>query len=57
MAAIKEMFGYMCIISTAMLLLMMLYDVQPVRSTMRKMLTDNWIGRKVKHRLKVERKI
>lgn len=57
MAAIKEMFGYMCLIGSAVLLLMMLYDVQPVRSTMRKMLTDNWIGRKVKHRLKVEQKI
>ena len=37
LVAIKEMFGLMCIVGTAVLLLMLLYDVQPVRSTMRKM--------------------
>ena len=37
MVAVKEMFGIMCIIGTIVLLLMLLYDVQPVRSTMRKM--------------------
>ena len=37
MVAVKEMFGLMCIIGTLTLLLMLLYDVQPVRSTMRKM--------------------
>ena len=37
MVAVKEMFGLMCIIGTLVLLLMLLYDVQPVRSTMRKM--------------------
>ena len=34
---VKEMFGLMCIVGTIVLLLMLLYDVQPVRSTMRKM--------------------
>ena len=37
MVAVKEMFGIMCIVGTIVLLLMLLYDVQPVRSTMRKM--------------------
>jgi hypothetical protein len=37
MVAVKEMFGLMCIVGTFVLLLMLLYDVQPVRSTMSKM--------------------
>ena len=36
--AVKEMFGLMCIIGTLTLLFMLLYDVQPVRSTMRRMM-------------------
>ena len=38
MVAVKEMFGLMCLIGTFTLLLMLLYDVQPVRSTMKRML-------------------
>ena len=38
MVAVKEMFGVMCLIGTFTLLLMLLYDVQPVRSTMKRML-------------------
>ena len=37
MVAVKEMYGIMCLIGLFVLLLMLLYDVQPVRSTMRKM--------------------
>ena len=38
MVAVKEMFGVMCLIGFFTLLLMLLYDVQPVRSTMKRML-------------------
>ena len=37
MVAVKQMFGWMCLVGTLVLLLMLLYDVQPVRSTMAKM--------------------
>ena len=45
MVAVKEMFGIMCLIGTFTLFLMLLYDVQPVRSTMRRMLPLKKLGR------------
>ena len=37
MIGVKQMYGSICIIGTIVLLLMLLYNVQPVRSTMQKM--------------------
>ena len=37
LVSVKEMYGVMCLVGTFVLLLMLLYDVQPVRSTMQKM--------------------
>ena len=48
MVAVKEMFGVMCLIGTFTLLLMLLYDVQPVRSTMRRMMPLRKIGRLIR---------
>ena len=45
LVAVKEMFGIMCLTGTLVLLLMMLYDVQPVRSTMKKMMSARQMGR------------
>ena len=45
MVAVKEMFGLMCLIGTFTLLLMLLYDVQPVRSTMKRMLPQRKLVR------------
>ncbi len=45
--AVKEMFGVMCLIGIVVLLLMLLYDVQPVRSTMAKMPKLKSLGRTV----------
>lgn len=45
MAAVKEMFGIMCLVGVFVLLVMLLYDVQPVRSTMRRMMPLKKIGR------------
>jgi len=51
MVAVKEMFGLMCIIGTITLLLMLLYDVQPVRSTMQKMPRMKVLARMVKRQV------
>lgn len=48
MVAVKEMIGLMCIIGTLTLLLMLLYDVQPVRSTMRRMMPLRKIGQMIR---------
>ena len=45
MVAVKEMFGIMCLVGVFVLLAMLLYDVQPVRSTMRRMMPLKKIGR------------
>jgi hypothetical protein len=45
MVAVKEMYGIMSIVGVFVLLLMLLYDVQPVRSTMRKMPTLKALGK------------
>ena len=46
MVGVKEMFGLMCLIGTFTLLLMLLYDVQPARSTMKRMLPLRKLGRR-----------
>ena len=48
MVAVKEVFGWMCLVGTLTLLLMLLYDVQPVRSTMKRMMPLRKIGRLVR---------
>ena len=48
LVAVKEMYGWMCIVGTLVLLLMLLYDVQPVRSTMSRMRPLRLLGRIVK---------
>ena len=45
LVAVKEMFGVMCMVGVVVLLLMLLYDVQPVRSTMRRMMPLRKLGR------------
>ena len=45
LVAVKEMFGVMSMVGVVVLLLMLLYDVQPVRSTMRRMMPLRKLGR------------
>ena len=52
MVAVKQMFGLMCIIGTVTLLFMLLYDVQPVRSTMRRMMPLKIIGQQIRRSMK-----
>ena len=54
MVAVKEMFGIMCIIGTIVLLLMLLYDVQPVKSTMHRMPKLKSLGKIVLRQLRLE---
>lgn len=46
--ALKELFGMTCLVGVAVLLLMLLYDVQPVRSTMKKMPTWLNVGKRLR---------
>ena len=57
MVAVKEMFGLMCIIGTLTFLLMLLYDVQPVRSTMKRMLPLHKLMQLVVRRVQQENAI
>ena len=54
MVAIKEMFGLMCLIGTLTLLFMLLYDVQPVRSTMKRMMPLKNIGQLIRRSMATE---
>ena len=54
MVAVKEMFGLMCLIGTFTLLALLLYDVQPVRSTMKHMMPLKVIGQQIRRRVKDE---
>ena len=54
MVAVKEMYGIMCLVGVFVLLVMMLYDVQPVRSTMKRMMPLKKLGRIVRRSLSAE---
>ena len=47
MVSVKDMFGIMCLLGTLVFLLMLVYDVQPVRSTMQKMPKLSTLGKMV----------
>ena len=51
LVSIKQMYGSICLIALAVLLLMLLYDVQPVRSTMQKMPRMKVLARMVKRQV------
>lgn len=48
MLSIRNLYGITCIIGLAVLLIFLLWDVQPVRSTQKKMPAWNFVGRKMK---------
>ena len=52
MVAVKEKFGIMCFIGTIVLLLMLLHDAQPVKSTMCKMPKLKNLGKIVARQLR-----
>lgn len=48
MISLKQLYGVTCILGFAFLMALMLYDVQPVRSTLKKIPSWNAVGREVK---------
>jgi DHA2 family multidrug resistance protein len=45
LVSVKQMFGIVCLFGVAFLLILLLYDVQPVRSTLKKMPYWNFVGK------------
>ena len=57
MISVKQMFGLMSIVGLVTLLLMLLYDVQPVRSTMRRMRPMQYLLRTMSRQLRHDAKM
>lgn len=52
MISIRNLYGVTCVVGCAVLLAFLLWDIQPVRSTLKKMPTWNFVGRRMKKHLK-----
>ena len=50
--SIRQLYGWTSFVAIGVLLVFMLWDVQPVRSTLKKMPTWNFVGRMMKKREK-----
>ena len=48
MISVKQLYGITCIIAVAVLLIFLLWDIQPVRSTLKKMPAWNFVGKRMK---------
>ena len=48
MLSIRNLYGITCLIGIAVLLIFLLWDVQPVRSTLKKMPSWNFVGKRMK---------
>lgn len=48
MISIKQLYGLTCLIGIAVLLVFLVWDIQPVRGTLKKMPAWNFVGRKMK---------
>ena len=48
MISIRQLYGITCIIGIAVLLIFLLWDIQPVRSTLKKMPAWNFVGKMIK---------
>lgn len=57
MLSLKQLFGVTCIIGTVVLLIFLLWDIQPVRSTMKKLPYWNAIGHALRKQLKRSRPV
>ena len=55
MISIRQLYGLTCIIALAVVLIFLLWNVQPIRSTLKKMPAWNAVGRKMKRAMKAER--
>ena len=50
MISIRQLYGITCIIGIAVLFIFLLWDIQPVRSTMKKIPSWNFVGRMMKRK-------
>ena len=48
MVSIRQLYGTTCIIGIAVLLIFLLWDIQPIRSTLKKIPAWNFVGKKMK---------
>ncbi len=55
MLSIRQLYGVTCIIGCGVLLIFLLWDIQPIRSTLKKMPQWNFVGRMMKRQQKRER--
>lgn len=51
MISIRELYGLTCLIGIGVLIIFLLWDIQPIRSTLKKMPAWNFVGRKMKKNL------
>ena len=52
MISIKQLYGITCILGVAFLLLLMLYNVQPIRDTLKRIPSWYAVGKNLKKELK-----
>lgn len=56
LVSVKQLFGFTCILGVIVLFIFLLWDVQPVRSTLKKMPYWNVVGRLMRRQMKDERR-
>ena len=52
MISIRQLYGVTCVVGVAVLIIFLLWDIQPVRSTLKKMPAWNYLGRRAKRFLR-----
>ena len=56
MISVRQLYGITCLIAIAVLLIFLIWDIEPVRSTLKKMPSWNFVGKMMKRRAKKERR-
>ena len=56
MISVRQLYGITCLIAIAALLIFLIWDIDPVRSTLKKMPSWNFVGKMMKRRAKKERR-
>ena len=56
MISVRQLYGITCLIGIAVLLIFLIWDIDPVRSTLKKMPSWNFVGKMMKRRAKKERR-
>ena len=54
MISVRQLYGITCLIGIAVLLIFLIWDIEPVRSTLKKMPSWNFVGKMMKRRAKKE---